>query len=88
MLYLLRIAFLSSQKRDSLWNAPSLAPTGTFAGPDKGRLPLSRVSVIPRRLSFTGDGATDSADYAFFLFDAAQQQDLAARAVVLDWQEF
>ena len=73
MLFLLRIAFLAGQRRSSLWSG-------------RAALPLARVSVLPQRLSFTEDGRTDSADYAWFLFDTHSL--FGPSEVVLDWQVF
>lgn len=50
--FLLRIAFLASASRRPLWR----------------QHPPSEVWILPERPSFTGDGKTDGADYAFFVW--------------------
>jgi len=64
-LFLLRLAFLSGVKRGKLW----------------ADVNLRRVMVLRRRPSFTGDGKSDSADYAWFLFDG----DVTRTDPVLEW---
>jgi hypothetical protein len=50
--FLLRLSFLASLKRKSLW----------------GAVPPAEIHVLSKRPSFTTDGATDSADYAFYIW--------------------
>lgn len=64
-LFLLRLAFLSGVKRGRLW----------------ADVNLRRVMVLRRRPSFTGDGKSDSADYAWFIFDG----DKGSGDPVLEW---
>lgn len=56
--FLLPLAFLSSAKRRGFWQ----------------NAPLWRVLVLTKRPSFTGNGKTDSTDYAWFLFDSTATQ--------------
>ena len=58
LLFLLRLAFLESQKRG----------TGLFL-----KSPPKRVVVCMRRPSFTGDGKTNSTAFAFFLWEKGFQ---------------
>lgn len=53
VVYLLRLNFLSSQKRKEFWlkNKPT------------------SLAVLSKRPSFTRDGKTDSSDYGWFIFD-------------------
>jgi hypothetical protein len=53
VIYLLRLNFLGSQKRRSFW---------------QGNRP-SHVLVLANRPCFTGDGKTDSIEYAWFCWD-------------------
>lgn len=53
VIYLLRLNFLGSQKRRAFWQANR----------------PSHVLVLAERPSFTGDGKTDSIDYAWFCWD-------------------
>lgn len=52
---LLRASFLGSSSREHLWRTT----------------PLRKVWHIAPRPSFTGDGKTDGAEYAFFWWDKA-----------------
>lgn len=54
---LLRLAFLASAKRAPFWRTA----------------PLREMFVLSERPSFTSDGRTDSADYAFYLFARGYQ---------------
>jgi hypothetical protein len=53
--YLLRLGFLSSQARRPMWQEH----------------PPTVVGVLPKRPSFTGNGKTDGADYAVFVWTRA-----------------
>jgi hypothetical protein len=54
LVFLVRLGFLSSQERVALWQEVGI--------PD--------VYVLPNRPSFTGNGKTDSSDYAWLTFPA------------------
>jgi hypothetical protein len=64
VVFLLRLAFLESQKRAALWRDHKPA----------------RVSVLTARPSFTGDGRSDAAAYAVFLWTCP-----APHVTALDW---
>lgn len=53
VLFLLRLAFLESQKRSEWWMEK----------------PLKKLWVLSNRPSFTGDGKTDDTAYALYLFE-------------------
>ena len=57
MMYLLRVAFLNSQKRYKLWKT----------------IPPAEVVISSRRPSFTGDGKTDDTDYALYIWSKGWQ---------------
>lgn len=63
--FLLRLGFLASQKRAPWWVAR----------------PPAHVLVLPERPSFTGDGKTDSADYAWVVWRGTTERG----ATQLDW---
>lgn len=70
---LLRITFLASQERlAQLWSAES----------QKRLMRLDQVIILPERPSFTGDGQTDSADSAFFIWDVNNP---FSRPPVISW---
>ncbi|MBP1467638.1 hypothetical protein EYB53_018130 [Candidatus Chloroploca sp. M-50] len=54
-LFVLRLSFLGSVKREAFWNAH----------------PAAEVSIIVPRPSFTADGKTDAAEYALFRWNAS-----------------
>lgn len=53
VLFLLRLAFLESQKRNPWWK----------------EVPLKKVWVLSNRPSFTGNGKTDDTAYALYLWE-------------------
>lgn len=55
--FLLRLAFLESAKRAAFWRTA----------------PLRKVYVLSERPSFTSDGKTDSAAYAWYIFERGYQ---------------
>lgn len=60
LVFLLRVNYLGSQKRyDSLWQQDRYKPR--------------QIITLVQRPSFTGDGATDSTEYAFFVFGDARR---------------
>lgn len=65
--YLLRLNFLGSQKRRAFWQANR----------------PSHVLVLSKRPCFTGDGKTDSIEYAWFCWDRAGFVTLAPGVHVL-----
>jgi hypothetical protein len=67
VIYLLRLNFLGSQKRRPFWRANR----------------PSHVLVLAERPCFTGDGKTDSIEYAWFCWDRAGMVTLPAGVHVL-----
>jgi len=63
LIFLLRVNYLGSQKRyDSLWQQDKYKP--------------KQIITLVQRPSFTGDGATDSTEYAFFVWgDTSRMKD-------------
>ena len=63
LVFLLRVNYLGSQKRyDSLWQQEKYKP--------------KQIITLVQRPSFTGDGATDSTEYAFFVWaDTSRMKD-------------
>ena len=56
--FLLRLGFLASVQRAEFWK----------------QNPPTRVIVLSKRPSFTGDGKTDRSEYAFFVWEKGAER--------------
>ena len=67
VMFLLRLNFLGAQKRHEFWKQPFHRPYGIF--------------VHSKRPSFTGDGGTDSTEYAHFVWRKTNN----VKSTMLEW---